>query len=91
MLVKKKRSNIYKKLNIALKLVFDLPKLKLVNSSITKERGFKIIKIMENFNLRARNAYHLLIIQENKIDYFLTFDKDFENVFKMRIVKKFGI
>ena len=37
---------------------------------------------MERYNLRPRDAFHFVTAIENKIQYFATFDNDFEEVFK---------
>lgn len=39
------------------------------------------------FNLRQRDVYHLLTMQENGIDEFATFDTDFIRVFAQKILK----
>ncbi len=63
--------------------------LTLVNPPLKPKYQLKVISFMKNYNLRARDAYHLLIIKSNKINYFATFDRDFEEVFKKKILKKY--
>jgi predicted nucleic acid-binding protein len=41
---------------------------------------------MSKYHLRLRDAYHLLIMQFNNIDSFLTFDNDFKLVFAAKIL-----
>ena len=50
-------------------------------------RNKRVITLMEQFNLRQRDVYHLLTMQENGIDEFATFDTDFKRVFAQKILK----
>ena len=68
--------------------VLDLPKLEIINAPIEKQVHLKIVDIMEEYTLRPRDAYHLLICLENNIDGFATFDQDFKKVFKAKVLEK---
>ena len=81
-LIYQKQKDIFRKLSLALRSILDLPKLTLVNPSIERKDHLKIIKYMEDYNLRPRDAYHLSIMKNNKITHFATFDQDFKKVFK---------
>ena len=88
-LKKQKQRNVLKKLLESLESIFKLPRLIIINPSAEKKKHLQIIKYMEKYGLRPRDAYHLLIIKENKISHFATFDKDFKKVFKAKVIKKF--
>jgi len=77
-----KKRDILKKVLYALESVMSLPKLKLVNPPLSKKNHLKIVGYMKDYNLLPRDAYHFLIMKENKIGYFATFDKDFREVFR---------
>lgn len=51
----------------------------------------KVVSVMERYNLRPRDAFHFVTAIENKIQYFATFDNDFEEVFKKGIIKQFKL
>lgn len=69
--------------------ILKLPQIVLANPPLKIKKQFKVLKLMEKYSLKPRDAYHLLIILENKIKSLATFDSDFENVFAKGIVKKF--
>lgn len=86
-LEKKKSKRIYPILRKTLKDILNLPNLDIVNPPLEKTAQVKTISLMKKFNLRPRDAYHLLIMQENSIRSFATFDNDFKDVFKKRVIK----
>lgn len=73
---------LYSKLNQALEAVLELPDLKIVNAPSNKNDNLRIVELMRSFDLRPRDAYHLLIIRKNKINHLATFDDDFNRVFE---------
>lgn len=75
-------------LETALMSILELEHIKIVNSSTSKENNLRVVKIMRDFRLGPRDAYHFLIMQENNIEYFATFDNDFKSVFKKKTLKK---
>lgn len=79
--------NLESKLRKNLKEILNLPNLKIVNSPIEPEKQLKIIRFIIKYNLRPRDAYHLLTMQEHKISHFVTFDNDFEKVFGKKLIK----
>jgi len=83
------RQNNNRLLKKYLKEILKLPSLYVVNPPRTKEKQILALNFMKEFNLRPRDAYHLLTAKENKINYLLTFDKDFKKVFQKGTVKKF--
>lgn len=83
-----KPSTIFTNTTEALKQIFNLPNLTIVNPPNSKKSQLKIVKLMEKFSLRPRDAYHLLIMQHHNIKYFTTFDNDFKKVFSSKIVTK---
>lgn len=82
MLLYRKQKDIFKKLSYALKSILDLPRLSLVNPPASKKKQSKIIGYMKKYKLRPRDAFHLLVMKENKINFFATFDKDFQKAVK---------
>lgn len=78
---KQKGSTIYSNLTKALKQVIALPNLKILNPPLTSQAQLKVIKLMQKFSLRPRDAYHLLTMKHHQVKYFATFDQDFNQVF----------
>lgn len=76
-----KKSDVFRLLKETLKEVLALPNLKIINPPLTKRAQLKVVPLMEKFNLRPRDAYHLSIMQVNNIQSFATFDDDFRAVF----------
>ena|SRR3990167_8174205 len=77
---------IFKDLGRAYDAIVALKNLEIAPVSIDKSINRKVITIMEEFHLRPRDAYHILIMQENSIDEFATFDTDFKRVFAQKIL-----
>lgn len=61
--------------------IIKMPNLNLVNPSSILTDQRKVINLMIKYKLRARDAYHLFIMKENKIKYLATSDNDFEEIF----------
>lgn len=78
MLTHQKEKDLFPKLSLALKSILDLPRLKIVNPAVSKKNQLKVVKYMENYGLRPRDAYHLLAMKSNKIAFLATFDRDFK-------------
>jgi predicted nucleic acid-binding protein len=87
-LEKNEKKDIFSKLKKALTEILAIPNLSIVSLSKEKEKQIEVISYMERYDLSPRDAYHLMIMKENAIDYFFTFDKDFELVFKGKFLKK---
>lgn len=75
-------------LHESLLVILSLPNLKLFNPSLKHRNHLKILDLMDEYGLRVSDAYHLLIMLENKIKYFATFDSDFDKVFASGRIKK---
>ena len=89
--LRQKRINIndqYKRLNAAIRSILDLQHVHIANPSPNKDSNLNVIKIMQDFHLGPRDAYHFLIIQENNIGEFATFDNDFKRVFAKKLLKQ---
>lgn len=71
--------------------IIKLPNISLVNPSQDLKTQVKVLNIMGRYSLRARDAYHLFIMKENKIEYFATFDNDFKIVFDEGSIRKFEV
>ncbi|KKR80529.1 MAG: PilT protein domain protein [Candidatus Daviesbacteria bacterium GW2011_GWA1_41_61] len=78
-----------KMITLSLREILKLPGIKIFNPPLEVKKQLKVLKLMEKFGLKPRDAYHLLITLENKIKYLATFDSDFEKVFALGRVKKF--
>lgn len=74
----------------SLQEILKLPGIKIINPPLDVSKQLKVLKLMEKFSLQPRDAYHLLIVLENGIEYLATFDSDFEEVFKKGRIKKFA-
>lgn len=85
----KKRKDLYELLEIMMSTVLSLPRLHIVNPPTTKDKQYEVINLMEKYNLKPRDAYHLLTMIENDIEYIATYDKDFNKVIKSGIIKKY--
>lgn len=87
-----KKSPAEKLANVRLSMesIFKLPEIKLVNPPLAFKKQLKILKLMAKFNLKPRDAYHLLIVIEKKINFLATFDQDFARVFEVGLIKKFS-
>lgn len=77
-------------LNLSLKDLFSLSNFQLANPTLELKRHLEILELMEKYGLRTRDAYHLLIMLDNKIKYLATFDSDFDKVFASGLIKKFA-
>lgn len=87
----KSKQEMRGQLKKGLKRIFSIPQFKLVNPPGDPKRHVKVVDIVAKYNLRPRDAYHLFIMQENKIRYLATFDNDFEAVFSKGPVQKFSV
>ncbi len=67
--------------------LLSIPNLMIVNPSPEPKQQVKILDLVAKYNLKPRDAYHLMTMQTNKIKYFATFDNDFSKVFKGRVLK----
>lgn len=80
--------NIYVNLQKALRDILSIPDLFIINPPLNDESQIEVITLMKKYNLRARDAYHLLIMRANDISSFATFDTDFEKVFAAKSLSK---
>ncbi len=78
---------ILKLLHQSLSDIISFPNIFLVNPSNDKNNQLKVLEYMKEYNLKPRDAYHLLIMKEKDIDYFATFDTDFKEVFRKGVVE----
>ena len=79
---------IFSELLRAYDAIFKLPNLEIVPINNERSENRKVIGYMEEYNLKPRDAYHLLVMKKNRIREFATFDKDFRRVFAKNILKK---
>lgn len=79
-----------KMIELSLREILQLPKIKIVNPPLKVNKQLKVLKFMEKFNLQPRDAYHLLTALENKVKYLASFDNDFEKVFQKKLLTKFS-
>lgn len=83
------RQEALKDLKKSFARICKLPGLCLISPGLGWKSQQKVIRFMSKHNLRARDAYHLFIMLENKIKFLATFDNNFKNVFEGGIIKKF--
>lgn len=84
------KKEILKLLHQSLSDIISFPNISLVNPPTDENKQFKVINYMKEYNLKPRDAYHLLIMKEQNIEYFATFDTDFREVFRDGLVKNMG-
>lgn len=84
---KYQEEEIIRLLEQALDSILALENLTIINSPSDKASNRSIIKLMKEFHLGPRDAYHLLIMKENNIKNFATFDTDFRYVFHENMLK----
>ncbi|OGE68378.1 hypothetical protein A3H81_02480 [Candidatus Daviesbacteria bacterium RIFCSPLOWO2_02_FULL_38_18] len=70
--------------------IIKLPDLQMITAGLQLKRQQKVINLMIKNQLRARDAYHLFIMLENKVKFMATFDNDFNKVFLSGKIKKFN-
>lgn len=85
------RERVYFLLKQNLKEILSLIDLILVSPPTDSESQVEVIELMSQHNLNPRDAYHLLTMRSNEIEYFATFDKDFNRVFKLKIIHPFKV
>lgn len=69
--------------------LLSIPNLLILNPSSEVKQQLKVVDLMNKFSLKPRDAYHLMTVQTQKIKYFATFDNDFSQVFKEKVLKRF--
>ncbi|MBU1110468.1 type II toxin-antitoxin system VapC family toxin [Patescibacteria group bacterium] len=87
LLKQRRQKKIYNLLLKALQDVLALPGLVLVNIPEQPESQLHAVELMKNYQLRPRDAYHLVTMQKHKIRHFATFDTDFRKVFKAKVLQ----
>lgn len=83
------RKEAIKNLKVSFGKINRLPGIELINPKTLIKEQAKVLNLMDKYNLRARDAYHLFTMKVNKIKYFATFDSDFDKVFAAGILRKF--
>lgn len=58
--------------------VFRIPGLQIVATPTASRAHLAVVRFMERFGLRARDAYHLVTMKSNKVRCVATFDRDFD-------------
>lgn len=86
---KKLRTIAIKQLKVEYKKLIKLPNINLVVTSTQLKKHTRVLNLMERYDLRSRDAYHLFSMKVNKIKYCATFDHDFDKVFQKGVLKKF--
>lgn len=76
-----------KKLRRGLNKILQIPGLCLVQPPLEPGKQKMVLAFMRKFGLKPRDAYHLLVMKHNKINTFATFDSDFNEVFKKKMLK----
>lgn len=78
----------FRRLDEGLSSILQFQHVRIINPSSSKESNMRMIDMMRDFHLNPRDAYHLLIMQENGIEEFATFDNDFRYVFRGKVLYK---
>lgn len=78
-------------LNKSFTKIIKLPNIQLINPSQDINMHKRVLNFMVRYQLRSRDAYHLFIMKENKIEYIATFDHDFDKVFEEGRIEKFEL
>lgn len=86
---KKIKKEALRQLKLRYRRFIKLPKLNLIIYLPQLKKHTIVLNLMDKYSLRSRDAYHLFIMKENKINFFATFDSDFEQVFAKGILNKF--
>ncbi len=82
----RKAHQSFRQLEKALSNLFQIPSLTLINPPLGENEQLRVIDYMEKFNLKPRDAYHLLTMEANELDSFATFDTDFRKVFREKLL-----
>lgn len=69
--------------------IVKLPNIYLINPNQNLNTHKRVLNFMAKYQLRARDAYHLFIMMDNKVKFLATFDNDFNRVFEGGRIKKF--
>lgn len=80
------RKNRFELLRSGLGDILDLPDLRIVGPPLYLGAQRKVPLLMEQYNLRPRDAYHFLTMKSEEISFFATFDNDFEDVFEQGLL-----
>lgn len=84
----KKEKNIYQLLENNLKDILQIAKV--INPPSSKKAQLQVVELMRKYNLRPRDAFHLLTILSSKMEACATFDSDFALVNKKKLIKVFN-
>lgn len=71
--------------------ILDLPNLQIINAPTDRKEFHDLVGLMRRFQLRPRDACHLLTMLSNQIVYLATFDRDFDRAFKLKIIHPFKV
>lgn len=82
------QAQLYQRLNSILEEIFRLPSLSIVVTPATPTHQRQVVRLMEQFNLQPRDAYHIMTLLANKVACLATFDKGFDKLFRQGIIKK---
>jgi predicted nucleic acid-binding protein len=82
------KRDVYTPLAVALKSILEIPSLTVINPPTDISAQKHVVSFMKKYALRPRDAYHLLIMQTNRIEGFATFDSDFHRVFSAKVLNK---
>lgn len=83
------KAEVIKTLKINLRKLFKLSNLILINPPLEAKKHLRVLNLVNRFNLKPRDAYHLFTMRENKVKFMATFDSDFDKIFKSGFIKRF--
>ena len=79
------QNNIYDKLEHFMEQIFKIPYLEIVHTPSDRQSQIMALNFMKRYTLNPRDAYHLVTVVYNNIQYIATFDQDFEHVAEVKI------
>lgn len=83
-------SRAEEKIATEIKKLWKIPLIEVVNPPDDKKKLTGIPDLIKKYQLRSRDAFHLLTIKFHQIKYFATFDNDFNLVFSQMWLRKFN-
>ncbi|MBD3279983.1 PIN domain-containing protein [Candidatus Dojkabacteria bacterium] len=86
----RKRKDYYELAQIFTHSVTSIPGAKILEIPSDKSTLPELVRLMKKYNLKPRDAYHLLTMLENGVDYIATYDKDFDKVIESGIIRKYN-
>ncbi len=62
-----------------------MPNLKMVGLAANLKEHLQVTELMHQYDLKPRDSYHLKLSLNQQVDFFATFDYDFDHLFKAKV------